>query len=192
MLNKAVTQAERAAAIIRGLRSMVEEGDVERHDEDINELVAEAMALATLGSRQRRIVVRTHYAEGLPPVHVNRIQIQQVVVNLVRNAIDAMAETEQKILTVETGMADDDMIGIAVGDTGHGIAEDMEDRLFQPFVSGKSQGMGIGLSICRSIVEAHGGTIWLDSNSARGARIRFTVPVDHREGGSREDDDNTG
>lgn len=176
MLDKAVTQAERAAAIIRGLRSMVEEGDVERRDEDINELVDEAMALATIGSRQRRITVRTQYGTGLPAVRVNRIQIQQVVVNLVRNAIDAMAESASKILAVETGVGDG-MVEITVADTGPGIAADIEDRLFQPFVSGKSQGMGIGLSICRSIVEAHGGTIRVDSNSAHGVTIRFTVPA---------------
>lgn len=182
MLDKAVTQAERAAAIIRGLRSMVEEGDVERHEEDINSLVDEAMALATLGGKQRGITVRSHYAAGLSPVFVNRIQIQQVVVNLVRNAIDAMANAEPKILTVDTGAGRGDLVEVSVADTGPGIAADMEDRLFQPFVSGKSQGMGIGLSICRSIIEAHGGTIWVESNSAHGVTIRFTVPIGRHEG----------
>jgi signal transduction histidine kinase len=182
MLDKAVTQAERAAAIIRGLRTMVEEGDVERREEDINDLIDEAMALATIGGKQRGIVVRTHYAPGLPLVSVNRIQIQQVVVNLVRNAIDAMADSQSRVLTVDTGAGKGGMVEVAVGDTGPGIAADMEDRLFQPFVSGKSQGMGIGLSICRSIIEAHGGTIWIEGNSARGVTIRFSVPAGRQEG----------
>jgi len=187
MLDKAVTQAERAAAIIRGLRAMVEQGEVERHGEDVNALVDEAMALATLGSKQRRITVRTHYGAGLPPVQVNRIQIQQVVVNLVRNAIEAMEPSDQKILTVDTLAGPPGMVEIAIADTGPGIADDVRERLFQPFVSGKTQGMGIGLSICRSIVEAHGGTIWVDSNSARGVTIRFTVPVARRVGGRHDE-----
>lgn len=177
MLEKASTQAERAAAIIRGLRSMVEQGEVETGEEDVKAMVEEAIALATIGVRGHRVTVRTHYARALPPVHVNRIQIQQVVVNLVRNAFDAMRDSRERVLLVQTFLSDDGHVDIAVSDTGPGIAQDMEDRLFQPFVSGKSDGMGIGLSICQSIVEAHGGRIWVDANSAQGVTIRFSIPV---------------
>jgi len=109
-------------------------------------------------------------------VLIDKVQIQQVVVNLMRNAIEAMEVSDRRELTVSTELAEDGVITISVADSGPGIAPELADRLFQPFVTTKAQGMGVGLSICRSIVEAHSGRLWVEANPEGGTIFRFTVP----------------
>jgi two-component system, LuxR family, sensor kinase FixL len=110
-------------------------------------------------------------------VSVDKIQIQQVVVNLARNAIEAMEGSGRRELTVSADLIEDGMVQVSVADTGPGIAPEIADRLFQPFVTTKAQGMGVGLSICRSIVEAHGSELRVELNPGGGTIFRFSVPV---------------
>ncbi len=119
--------------------------------------------------------MRFQTAPQLPPAHVDKVQVQQVLVNLIRNAIEAMQASERRDITIETTL-DDGLICIGIIDTGPGIAPDILERLFQPFVTTKPEGMGVGLSLCRAIVEAHGGRLWAEANPVGGAIFRFTVP----------------
>ena len=116
-------------------------------------------------------------APALPPVLVDRVQIQQVIVNLLRNAVEAMEASPRREITIDVAPASDGLVAIGVADTGHGIAQNIAQRLFQPFNTTKAHGMGVGLSLCRSIVEAHGGRLWAEPNPAGGTIFRFTVPV---------------
>ncbi|MFN4277948.1 MAG: two-component system sensor histidine kinase NtrB [Ferrovibrio sp.] len=173
---KAVGQAERAGQIIRRLRSFVEKGPVERNPEDLNRLVIEASNLATIGAKVDAIQVRFDLDNSLGPVEIDKIQIQQVVVNLVRNAVEALRESSRRELTIRT-FADDDHQEVVVADTGPGIGPEIAAGLFKPFVTSKKDGMGIGLSISHSIIESHGGRLWAEPNPDGGSIFRFRLPV---------------
>lgn len=174
-LEKAADQALRAGEIIRRLRDFLSRGEGERRLENLPKLVQEACALALVGAKEHG--VRVSYALSLDAetVLVDRVQVQQVILNLVRNAIDAMEEQQRRELSITTEVVDDGMAMISVADTGPGIDPVAAARLFQPFVTTKSSGMGVGLSISRTIVEAHGGRIWTEPNSGGGAVFRFTL-----------------
>ncbi|WP_370154571.1 nitrogen regulation protein NR(II) [Ferrovibrio sp.] len=175
-LAKTVAQAERAGQIIRRLRSFVEKGPVERSPESLNRVVMEASNLATIGAKVDGIRVQFELDETLTPLHLDRIQIQQVVVNLVRNAVEVLRDAERRDLVIRTH-GDADGQEVAVSDTGPGIAPEIAEKLFTPFVSGKKNGMGIGLSISRSIVESHGGRLWAEANPGGGTVFRFRLPA---------------
>ncbi|MBV8166545.1 MAG: PAS domain S-box protein [Alphaproteobacteria bacterium] len=177
VLDKAVTQAERAGKIILRLRDFLERGDTERRLEDINKVVEEATALALVGAKDSGVRVRFGIAQALPPVMIDKIQIQQVVLNLVRNALEAMEHSERREMTIDTARTDDGDVETVVVDSGPGLSPEVEAQLFQPFVSTKRTGMGLGLSICRTIVEAHGGRLTAGSHPAGGAIFRFTLPA---------------
>ncbi len=174
-LERAGEQALRAGEIIRRLRDFVTRGDVEKKIESLSKLVEEASALALVGAREKGIRIEMR-CEAPEHVLVNRVQIQQVLLNLIRNAVDAMADAERRALGIRIESAEDGMVRIAVSDTGPGVDPAVAERLFQPFVSTKSEGMGVGLSISRTIVEAHGGRIWCEENPGGGTIFRFTVP----------------
>ncbi len=175
-IDQAVAQTHRAGDVIRRLREFTRKGTHQRSTEDVNSIVEETCALAALGALTEGIDVTMNLAADLPPVRINSIQIQQIVLNLVRNSIEALAGQEVRAITVETAHRGD-LIEVAVRDTGPGVAPVVRERLFEPFVSTKSDGIGIGLNICRTIVEAHGGTISADPGTAGGATFRFTLPV---------------
>ena len=183
-LEKCAQQAARAGQIIRRLRQFVEKGTTEHRPEDINKVVEEASALALVGAKEIGIRVSIMLAAALPPVAIDKIQIQQVMLNLMRNSIEAMAESPERLLIVATERAEEGMIAVTVRDTGPGLAEPIMRQLFQPFVTTKDKGMGIGLSICRSIVEAHGGRILAQPNEPHGTRFVFTLPVASEADGS--------
>jgi two-component system sensor kinase FixL len=168
-------EALRAGAIIRHLREFVMQGSSDMQVSDIKTLVEEASVLALAGSRASGI--RTYFELSVtPPVMANGVQIQQVLLNLIRNAIEAMRESERKELTVRTSTVGGQVI-VEVLDTGPGLPPEVEARLFQPFVTSKPGGMGIGLSIARRIVEAHGGTIAVASRTGGGTVFTFALPV---------------
>lgn len=176
-LQEAAKQALRAGDIIRHLREFTTRGDTDKAPEDIKKVVEEAGALALVGSRERGIHTEFEFTADGAAVLVDRVQIQQVLTNLMRNAIEAMRDTPRRELIVRTSVNDGRSIQVEVADTGSGIADEIAERLFQPFVTSKAGGMGIGLSISRRIIQSHGGDLTYHRNDAGGATFRFTLPI---------------
>lgn len=175
-VEKAAEQALRAGDIIRRMRDFLARGEGERTVESLGKLVHEACALALVGAKENGVEVRYRIDAHLDRVLVDRVQVQQVIVNLVRNAFDAMRDQDTRKLDVATRL-DGDMAVVSVSDTGPGLAPEAAERLFQPFFTTKATGMGVGLSISRTIVEAHGGRIWTEPNPGGGAVFHFSVPL---------------
>jgi two-component system sensor kinase FixL len=176
-LDDAARQSVRAGEIVRRLRDFISNGATEKRVEHLPRLVNEANALALVGTREHGIDVQVRLDPEADRVLVDRIQIQQVMVNLIRNAIDAMAASGLKMLVIRSARLPGGMVRLSVEDTGGGIDEAVAAQLFQPFVTSKTSGMGIGLSICRTIVEAHGGRIWFEPNPrGDGTIFHFTLP----------------
>lgn len=173
-LDKAGEQALRAGAIIRRLRDFVARGETEKHIESLKRMVEEAAALALVGVRELGVDVRFDYAAEVDRVLADRVQVQQVLVNLVRNAVDAMEDAERRELTISVGQLEDQAL-VTVSDTGPGIAPQIAENLFAPFMTTKRDGMGVGLSISRTIVEAHGGRLWVEETPGGGATFKFTL-----------------
>ncbi len=180
-MDKAGEQALRAGQIIRRLRDFVARGESERRVEDVKKLAEEASALALVGAKDRGVRVRFNFAPRLDFVLADKVQIQQVLLNLIRNAIEAMEESDRRELLVATAAAADNMVEISVADTGSGISPDIAEQLFQPFITTKRHGMGVGLSISRTIIEAHGGVIAARPNSGGGTVFSFTLPAVTKE-----------
>jgi len=183
MMDKAIDQVDRAGVIIRRLRALIEKGETERFEEDINQVVEEACALVFIGSEEKGVTVGLELGVDLPPVLVDKVQIQQVILNLVRNGIEAMAESESRHVVISTSRAAAENVEVAIRDTGQGLAEEVLDRLFEPFVTTRAEGMGIGLSISRSIIEAHDGRLRATPNQGGGTTFRFTLPIIPPSGG---------
>lgn len=175
-LEKAAEQSLRAGQIIRRLRDFVSRGESERRIESINKLVQEASALALVGAKEHGVRVRYEIDPGQDLVLVDKVQIQQVLLNLIRNAIEAMEQSPRRELLIASRGRGEDILEIAVSDTGPGISPEIAAQLFQPFVTTKRYGMGVGLSISRSIIENHGGQIVVEPNSGGGTVFRFTIP----------------
>jgi two-component system sensor kinase FixL len=174
-LSRAGEQALRAGQIIRRLRDFVAKGEAERRIESLPKLLEEAGALAMIGAKDLGVRLRFNIDPRVELVLADKVQIQQVVLNLMRNAIDAMEGSPRRDLTVSAVQADDEMVEVSVSDTGSGISPDVAEQLFQPFITTKAHGMGVGLSISRTIVEAHGGRIWIEPNLGGGTVFRFTL-----------------
>jgi two-component system, LuxR family, sensor kinase FixL len=174
-MDKAAEQSLRAGQIIRRLRDFVARGESERRIESVKKLVEEASALALVGAKEHGVRVRFQ----IDPVHdlvlVDKVQIQQVLLNLIRNAIEAMEQSPRRELLIAT-RPDGELVEVFVADTGPGIAPEISEQLFQPFITTKRYGMGVGLSISRSIVESHGGQIVVEPNKGGGTVFRFTMP----------------
>jgi two-component system, LuxR family, sensor kinase FixL len=174
-MDKAAEQSLRAGQIIRRLRDFVARGETERRIESLKKLLEEASALALVGAKDRGVRVIYSFDPTLDWVLADKVQIQQVVLNLVRNAIEAMEQSSRRELTIGTERAADNMAIVRIVDTGTGIAPEIADQLFQPFITTKTQGLGVGLSISRTIVESHGGQIWVEPNPIGGTVFRFTL-----------------
>jgi two-component system sensor kinase FixL len=172
----ASAQTQRSGEIIRRLRAFVERGETARRPEQLDVLLEEASALALVGLGDRGVSVKYARDPDLPPVIADRVQIQQVLLNLLRNAVEAMEACPVRELAIGTTRWDS-VLAVSVADTGCGIPPSIEAQLFQPFVTTKREGMGIGLSVCRAIVEAHGGRLWVEPNPGGGSVFRFTLPV---------------
>jgi two-component system, LuxR family, sensor kinase FixL len=175
-MSKASEQIERAGQIIRRLRGFIADGGPQRQPEDLNQIVEEASALALVGAKHRDIKFGLQLSDRLPHVLVDRVQIQQVILNLVRNAVEALEAVPVRELTIGTALADKGWARVMVRDTGPGLTEEVRSKLFEPFVTTKPTGMGLGLSICRSIVDSHGGVLSIDSKQP-GTTFVFTVPI---------------
>jgi two-component system, LuxR family, sensor kinase FixL len=170
-MDKAAEQSLRAGDIIRRLRDFVARGETERRIESIiKKLLEEASALALVGTRDRGVRVTYRFDPTLDLVLVDKVQIQQVILNLVRNAIEAMEQSDRRELTIATERDPDGMAAVKVTDTGTGISPDVAAQLFQPFITSKPHGLGVGLSISRTIVESHGGRITVEPNPQGGRR----------------------
>ncbi|TGQ64714.1 PAS domain S-box protein [Mesorhizobium sp. M00.F.Ca.ET.186.01.1.1] len=180
-LEKAAEQALRAGDVIRHLRDFVARGESERQVERLPALIEEAASLALVGAREINVVVGYKLDPAAELVLTDRIQIQQVLLNLMRNAVEAMQDAPRRELKVTTVARDDGMAEVSVIDTGPGLAPEISAQLFQPFVTTKKQGMGVGLSICRTIVESHGGHIWAEATPTGGTAFRFTLRIVEKE-----------
>ena len=178
LILKASDQALRAGEIIRRLRQFIEWGETERSWQDVRVAVKEACELGLVGAKDRGVSFELRAEDELPKILIDRVQIQQVVQNLVRNAVDAMEDWDgdRRILVV-VGRQRGSTIAIAVEDTGPGLASEVKERLFEPFVTTKPNGMGIGLSVCRNIVESHAGQILAEDRLGGGTRFLLFLPV---------------
>ena len=177
LIDKAASQTSRAGQIIRQLRDFVEKRESARVEANLNSVVEEAIALASVGSADANVKTIVELAPGLPLVLIDKIQVQQVVINLVRNSVEAMQAVARRELRVTTSHDPESGVVVSVSDTGRGLPPEVASRLFHPFVTTKEKGMGIGLSICHSIVEAHGGRIWAAPNEKGGASFHFSLPA---------------
>jgi two-component system sensor kinase FixL len=176
-MDKAVAQASRAGEIIRRMRQFIQKGETERQIENLNQVIEEASALALVGAKESGVVVRMDVGADLPPLLIDRIQVQQVVLNLIRNSIEAMQASTRRELRISTALTAKDAIEVTFADTGPGLTDEVERQLFQPFVTTKEKGMGLGLSICRSIIDSHGGRLWATRNEDGGVTFSFTLPA---------------
>ena len=176
-LDEIARQSLRAGQIIRHLREFVMRGETDKAPEDIRKLVEEAGALALVGSREHGVRSVFEFVPGADMVLADRVQIQQVLINLMRNAIEAMRDSETRELTVRTLPGNPGEVMVEVVDTGPGVSDEVVSQLFRPFVTTKAGGMGIGLSISKRIIESHGGKIGAEKGSQGGVTFRFTLPA---------------
>ncbi len=175
-LEGAVEEALRAGEVIRQLRAFVARGETDQEVEDLRKLIEEASALALVGAKNKGIKVDFDLPHESPRVLVSRVQIQQVLLNLVRNAMEAMQDVDERHLTIKAEVEDAGaMVRLSVKDTGPGLAPSVQEKLFTPFTTTKKAGMGVGLSICRTIIKAHGGKIWAESSQGQGTTFCFTL-----------------
>jgi PAS domain S-box-containing protein len=178
-----VDDADRAGDIIDRIRDHIKKAPPRKGRFDLNKAIDEVIALAESAIITNRVSVQTRLAEALRPVQGDRVQLQQVVLNLILNAVEAMSpvETGPRELSISTEQTQTDDVLVSVRDSGPGIDSDDLDRVFEAFYTTKSSGVGMGLSICRSIIDAHGGRLWADMNASRGAVFRFTLPGADKE-----------
>lgn len=177
-MERATEQALRAGQIIRRLRDFVARGESDHQVENLRKLIEEASALALVGVRETGVRVSFQFDARAEFIFADGIQVQQVLLNLIRNAIEAMQEVEERRLVISTHQTEPQTILISVADSGSGISPDVAAQLFQPFITTKPQGMGVGLSISRTIVEAHGGHLWVVPNPGGGAIFHLTLKAE--------------
>jgi two-component system, LuxR family, sensor kinase FixL len=185
-LDEAAKEAVRAGQIVRRLRDFVSKGELDTQILSLAKLINDATTLGLVGAREQGVEWWIDIDPDIDNVLADRVQIQQVMVNLMRNAIEAMHRSPTKHLVIRARSQRQNQVEISVSDTGHGLSDDMSGQLFKPFVSSKVQGMGLGLSICRTIVEAHGGKLSVAPNPDGGTIFRFTLTRVSRE--SHDDD----
>src|SRR6185436_218693 len=175
-----VSDTYRAGDILGGIRDQIKKAPPRKGRVDLSEAVEEVIALVRGELLNNHVAVHARLAQGLPAVHGDRVQLQQVMLNLIVNAIEAMASLDEgaRELAVSTASSPEGLL-VAIADSGPGIAAEDRERIFGSFFTTKPAGVGIGLSICRSIIEAHGGRLWADAHQPHGAVFRFTLPAHH-------------
>jgi C4-dicarboxylate-specific signal transduction histidine kinase len=174
-----IEDGNRASEVIQRVRALANKAEIEKVPLEVNDLVSEVIALVQRELISHRVTLRTEFAPALPMILGDRVQLQQVVINLVMNGIEAMQSTTDRPreLVIRSGQDNAHGVLVSVTDCGVGISTEDADRLFNPFFTTKSSGMGMGLSICRSIIEAHGGRLLATANVPYGARFQFTLPA---------------
>ncbi len=177
-LNNAVSQARRAAGVIKSLRRFVGKDDSARLPEDLNETIREISGLASTGAVADGVRLELTMADELPPVMIDRVQIQQVIANLMRNAVESMKESPRRVLSISSRQDSEDELVVAISDTGPGMSEDALGKLFEPFHTSKPGGMGIGLTISKKIIESHGGRLWVTPNTDAGTVFNISLPLE--------------
>ena len=181
-MQKAGEQAERAGKIIRRMRDMVKKSDPKCLPVSLQELIDETRAFADIEAQRSGTQIAVRIPENLPRIVVDRIMIEQVLLNLVKNGIESMGDIpfDRRHLSIQARVLDERMLEIAVADQGHGLPEEDVERIFAPFYTTKPDGMGIGLAICRSIIEFHQGRLWVEAGRDGGTIFRFTVPIEEK------------
>ncbi|MDB5814767.1 MAG: sensor histidine kinase [Rhodocyclales bacterium] len=179
-MEKANAQAARAGHIVRRVRDFVRKSEPKRADVELTEIAEDALGIAEIEAQRLGIKIELHLEEGLPSVYADRIMIEQVLLNLVKNAAEAeLGQPRERCVVVVAARQVDDLIEVSVTDLGHGIGEADRERLFSAFFSTKAEGMGMGLNICRSIIEFHNGRLWVDPNPMGGSIFKFTLPLEN-------------
>lgn len=177
VLDQVEIQICRVAETVRRIREFAKKSAPEVELADINRVIEEANGIASVGAKGKGIRTFFDLSPALPPVEMDRIQVQQVIMNLVRNGIDAMKDKPRRDIVLRSRLDSNGMVEISVMDSGAGVPEEVAKNLFKAFVTTKKDGTGLGLAICRSIVEAHGGRLWHEPNPQGGAAFKFTLPV---------------
>jgi signal transduction histidine kinase len=180
-LASAVKDNDRASNVVRGIRALIQKAPTRADSVDLSEAVREVLELTRGEALKRGVSVRTQLADGLPLIQGDRVQLQQVVLNLILNAVQAMgavADRTRELMLITIRQTEPNAVCLGVRDTGPGLSAETLPRLFEPFYTTKPDGMGMGLSICRSIIEAHGGRLWATRCEPRGALFQFTIPAD--------------
>jgi C4-dicarboxylate-specific signal transduction histidine kinase len=180
ILRDIVADDQRAIEVIHRLRQLLQRGEVQLQPLSANEIIEEVLKLLRSELMERGVAVHTELASALPVLRGDRVELQQVLINLITNACDAMADMPSKarVLTIRTQLKGDDFVLISARDAGPGIADGKLEQVFEPFFSSKANGMGLGLSVCRTIINAHGGKLWAEHNADRGATFHVMLPVD--------------
>ncbi len=178
ILQDIVKDDKRAGDIIRNLRAMVKPEEGEQELTSINDVLHETVALFRSEAIIRNVRIETDLADALPPLHINKVQIQQVLINLMTNAAESMTgdESAEKVIVLRTAASGEGVVKVAVRDFGSGIEEQELHKIFEPFFTTKRSGLGMGLSLSRSIIESHGGHIWAENNPDRGMTFYFDLP----------------
>jgi two-component system sensor kinase FixL len=174
-LERIADQADRARQIVQRIREFVNKSDVQMRAESLSQVIEEAVALTRTSIRDTGLTLDIQIGQAGVQVEIDKVQVQQVLFNLLRNAIEAMQEWPRRELAVVTSHVQGGLVEISVADTGPGLPDEVRQKLFQPFVTTKATGMGVGLSVCRTIVEAHQGRLWAEDNPGGGTVFRFTV-----------------
>jgi two-component system sensor kinase FixL len=184
ILQDIVKDDKRAGDIIRNLRAMVKPEEGERELISINGVLRETVALFRSEAIIRNVKIEMDLADPLPPLYVTKVQIQQVLINLMMNAAESMMgeESAKRVIVLQTAASHDGGVQVAVRDFGPGVEEQVLQRIFEPFFTTKRSGLGMGLSLSRSIIESHGGHIWAENNPDKGITFYFDLPRDKEEG----------
>jgi len=181
-LEDASREAHRAGNIVRHLRDFIARGEVEKTVEPPDPMIREATAFALMDAREKGIEAEFDIDPAVSPVLVDKVQIQQVIINLIRNAVEAMSESAERRLVIACTVDQPGFVGVSISDTGRGVPPDVAAQLFSAFVSTKTKGLGLGLSICRTIIEANGGHIWMEPRAGGGTIFHFTLAQAQAEG----------
>jgi two-component system sensor kinase FixL len=176
LLGKAGEQVARTGNIIRNLRDFIGKREGNRREESLHTIIEEAIALGLVGAADSNVKVKVALDPDMPAVFVDKVQIQQVIINLVRNAIEAMQQVPVRQLAIRSGPGEGETAQVTIRDSGPGFTEEIASRLFQPFVTNKEKGMGLGLTISQSIINAHGGRLWATPNEGAGVSFHFLLP----------------